>query len=171
MNLVRALNHHFVFALESSRTVALSDADRAQGRFQPVQSLVFATQPPARLFARRPAGGARHQTSLHKPRRESGCVVSGQQRYRPGPSLIDRDLPETVESGRIPQVAQTERLDGQGAHQDVATQATHFFAAVLAYTKLAVLKLKCGIGHFRLKAQLYTVGLKAMYHQLGQIHA
>ena len=42
----------------------------------------------------------------------------------------------------------------------------HFFAAVLAYTKLEVLKLKCGIGHFRLKAQLYTVGLKAMYHQL-----
>ena len=45
----------------------------------------------------------------------------------------------------------------------LATQATHFFAAVLAYTKLEVLKLKCDIGHFRLKAQLYTVGLKAMY--------
>ena len=29
MNLVRALGHHFVFALESSRTVALSAADRA----------------------------------------------------------------------------------------------------------------------------------------------
>ena len=45
-NRVRALGHHFVFALESSRTVALSEADRAQGRFQFVQSLVFpATQP------------------------------------------------------------------------------------------------------------------------------
>ena len=46
----------------------------------------------------------------------------------------------------------------------LATQATHFFAAVLACTKLEVLKLKCGIGYFCLKAQLYTVGLKAMYH-------
>ena len=46
MTLVRALGHHFVFALESSRIVALSEADRAQGRFQSVQSLVFpATQP------------------------------------------------------------------------------------------------------------------------------
>ena len=31
-------------------------------------------------------------------------------------------------------------------------QAPHFFAAVLAYINLEILKLKCGIGHFRLKA-------------------
>ena len=44
--LVRARGHHFLFALESSRTVALSEANRAQGRFQAVQSLMFpATQP------------------------------------------------------------------------------------------------------------------------------
>ena len=56
-------------------------------------------------------------------------------------------------------------------NKTLATQATHFFATVLAYTSLEVLKLKCGIGHFRLKAQLYTVGLKAMYHQLEQLRA
>lgn len=52
-------------------------------------------------------------------------------------------------------------------NKTLATQAAHFFAAVLAHTKLEVLKRKCGIGHFRLKAQLYSVGLKAMYHQLA----
>ena len=36
----------------------------------------------------------------------------------------------------------------------LTTQAPHFFAAVLAYTKLEVPKLKSGIGYFRLKAQL-----------------
>ena len=60
---------------------------------------------------------------------------------------------------------------GKAPTKTLATQATHFFAAVLAYTKLEVLKLKCGIGHFRLKAQLYTVGLKAMYQQLGRLRA
>ena len=60
---------------------------------------------------------------------------------------------------------------GTAPTKTLATQATHFFSAVLAYTKLEVLKLKCGIGHFRLKAQLYTVGLKAIYHQLGQLRA
>ena len=60
---------------------------------------------------------------------------------------------------------------GKAPTKTLATQATHFFAAVLAYTKLEVLQLKCGIGHFRLKAQRYAVGLKAMYLQLGQLRA
>ena len=46
MTLVRALGYHFLFALESSRTVALSEADRAQGRFQAGQSLVFPIRNP-----------------------------------------------------------------------------------------------------------------------------
>ena len=52
MALVRALGHHFVFALESSRTAALSEADRAQGRFQSVQSLVFPDTQPLRVYLR-----------------------------------------------------------------------------------------------------------------------
>jgi len=60
---------------------------------------------------------------------------------------------------------------GKSPTKTRATQATHFFAAVLAYTKLDVLQLTCGVGHFRLKAQLYTVGLKALYHQLRQLRA
>ena len=60
---------------------------------------------------------------------------------------------------------------GKAPTKTLATQATHFFAAVLAYTKREVLQLKCGIGHFRPKAQRYTVGLKAMYLQLGKLRA
>ncbi len=52
MCLVRALGHYFVFALESSRTVALSEADRAQGRFQAVQTLVFPDTQPLRVYLR-----------------------------------------------------------------------------------------------------------------------
>ena len=51
------------------------------------------------------------------------------------------------------------------------TLATHFFAALLTYTKLEVLKLKCSIGHVHLKAQLYAVSLKAIYHQLALLRA
>ena len=51
------------------------------------------------------------------------------------------------------------------------TQANHFFAPILAYTKLEVLKLKVGLGHFRLKAQLYLAGLKAMQQELTRIAA
>jgi hypothetical protein len=41
MTLVRALGHEFIFALESSRTVALSAEQRATGQFQAVQTLAF----------------------------------------------------------------------------------------------------------------------------------
>ena len=37
---------------------------------------------------------------------------------------------------------------------------------MLAYIKLEVLKLKHSIAHFRIKAQLYAAGLKAMHQQL-----
>ncbi len=60
---------------------------------------------------------------------------------------------------------------GKSPTKTLATQANHFLAAVLAYTKLEVLKVKCGMGHFRLKAQLYAVGLKAMYQQLALLRA
>nr|WP_211320239.1 transposase [Hymenobacter nivis] len=49
------------------------------------------------------------------------------------------------------------------------TQANHFFASILAYTKLEILKLQLGMGHFRLKAQLYLTGLKAMSQELARI--
>ena len=45
----------------------------------------------------------------------------------------------------------------------LATQANHFFAAILAYIKLETLKVKHSLCHFRLKAQLYAVGVKAAY--------
>lgn len=34
---------------------------------------------------------------------------------------------------------------------------------MLAFTKREVRNLECAIGHFRRKAHLYAIGLKAMY--------
>ena len=50
MTLVRALGHHFVFALESSRTVALSEGARAQGQFQAMHTLVFPDAQSLRVY-------------------------------------------------------------------------------------------------------------------------
>lgn len=56
---------------------------------------------------------------------------------------------------------------GRSPTRTIDTQANHFFAAILAYIKLERLKIRHSIGHFRLKAQLYAVGLKAMFQQLA----
>ncbi len=58
---------------------------------------------------------------------------------------------------------------GKSSTKASTTQTTRFFAALLAYSKREGLKLKHGLGHFRLKAPLYAVGLKARYHQLARL--
>ena len=60
---------------------------------------------------------------------------------------------------------------GKSPTKTLTTQTNHFFAALLAYGKLEALKFKWGFGHFRLKAQRYTVGVIAMYQQLVQLSA
>jgi len=172
MTLVRALGHHFIFALESSRTVALNEAARAAGRFQAVQTLVFPDTQPLRVYLR----------SVPEAVLVSRQVFTNQDGSQGMLYLVSSDT--DLDQARLTAIYQRRwKVEeyhkslkqnasmGKSPTKTLATQATHFFAAVLAYTKLEVLKLKCGIGHFRLKAQLYTVGLKAMYHQLGQLRA
>ena len=125
MNLVRALGHHFVFAIESSRTVALSDADRAQGRFQSVQSLVFADTQPLRVYLRAVreavlvtrqvftnqdgSQGMLYLVSSDTDLDQARLTTIYQRRWKSASSFL---------CGRIPQVAQTECLDGKITYQN-----------------------------------------------------
>ena len=172
MTPVRALGHHFLVALESSRPVALSAADRAQGRFQAVQALVFAATQPVRGYLRAVQEAVlvtRHVLPNRDGSRGLLCLVSRD---------TDRDQAQltTIYQRRwkgeeYHQSFQQNASMGQAPTKTRATQATPFFAAVLAHTKPEALTLKCGIGHFRLNAQRCTVGLKALYHQFGQLRA
>ena len=60
---------------------------------------------------------------------------------------------------------------GRSPTKTIDTQANHFFASILAFIKLEKLTLRLGIGHFRLKAQLYLRGLKAMHYTLNRMAA
>jgi hypothetical protein len=172
MNLVRALGHHFLFALESSRTVARSEADRAQGRFEPVQSLVFPDTQPLRVFLRSVPAAVlvTRQVFTHQDGSQGMLYLVSSD------TDLDQAQLTTMYQRRWKVEEYHKSLKqnasmGQSPTKILATQTTHFVAAVLAYTKLEALKLKCGLGHFRLKAQLYAVGLKAMYQQLTLLRA
>ena len=60
---------------------------------------------------------------------------------------------------------------GRSPTKTIDMQANHFFASILAFIKLEKLTLRLGIGHFRLKAQLYLRGLKAMHYTLNRMAA
>ena len=168
MCLVRALGHDFLFALESSRTVALSAAARAAGQFHAVQTLAFPDKPPLRVYLR----------SVQEAVLVTRQVFTNQDGSQGTLYLVssDTDLTQaeltTIYQRRWKVEEYHKSLKqkasmGNSPTKTPATQTTHFFAALLAYGKLEILKLKHGLGPFRLKAQLYAVGLKAMYQQLA----
>ena len=172
LNAVLDLGHHFVVALESSRTVALSEAARAQGRFQALDALAFPDEQPLRVLLRsvQPAvlvtrqvftnkdgsQGVLYLVSSDTNLNQAQLMTIYQRRWKV--EEYHKSLKQNASMGKSP----TKMPD---------TQANHFFAAILAYTKLEVLKLKCGAGHFRLKAQLYLAGLKAMHQELAYFTA
>ena len=167
-----ALDHHFVVALESSRTVALSEAERAQGQFQTVGTLAFPDEQPLRVFLRSVQSavlvtrqvftnkdgsqGVLYLVSSDTSLNQAQLTTIYQRRWKV--EEYHKSLKQNASMGKSP----TKTPD---------TQANYFFAAILAYTKLEVLKLKCGMGYFRLKAQLYLTGLKAMHQELAQFTA
>ncbi len=51
----------------------------------------------------------------------------------------------------------------------VATQTTHFYAALCAYVKLEMLKISTGKNHTALKLGIYMQALMTAYSQLRQL--
>jgi hypothetical protein len=169
---VRALGHDFIFALESSRTVALSAEARAAGKFQAVQTLVFPDEQPLRVYLRsvQAAVLVSRQVFLNKDGSQGTLYLVSSDT-----DLTQAQLPTIYQSRwKVEEYHKSLKKNasmGKSPAKTPTTQTTHLFAALLAYSKLEVLKLQHDLGHFRLKAQLYAVGLKAMYQHLAQLTA
>lgn len=169
---VQDLKRQCLFALECSRTVALSEQGRAKGEFIRLDALDFANEQPLRVFLRSvPAAvvvskhlftnkdgsnGTLYLLSSDTSLTKAEILAIYQRRWKV--EEYHKSLKQNTSLTKSP----TKSLVGQ---------ANHFFASMLAYIKLEGLKLKHQVGHFRLKAQLYLVGLKAMNQQLQSLAA
>ncbi len=80
MNTVLELGHDFVLALESSRTVALGDKARKNGRFQALDTLDFPEEQPLRVWLRSVEAAVlvARQVLTNKDGSQGGAI-SGQQ--------------------------------------------------------------------------------------------
>ncbi len=172
MTLVRALGHHFVFALESSRAAALGAGARAQGRFQAVQALAFPEAQPLRVYLRAVKEAvlvSRHVLTNQDGSQGVWHLVSGDT--DPGQAQLTTLYQRRWKAEEYRKSLKQHASTGKSPTKTLATQANHFAAAVPACTKPELLKLRCGLGHFRPKAHLHAVGLKAMYQQLALLRA
>jgi hypothetical protein len=178
MNYVLGLKHHFIFALESSRTVALTEKDRSQGKFQSVEALVLPNKTPLKVFLRSVKQELLlvRQVFTNKDGSE-GCLY-----LVTSDTTLDYEQVTTIyqrrwNTDRIWSIEEYHKSlkqntsIGNSPTKTPDTQSNHFFASMLAYVKLEALKLKVSIGHFRIKAQLYLAGLKAMHSELSKLAA
>lgn len=172
MNTVLGLGHDFVLALESSRTVALSEKARKNGQFQALDTLAFPDEQPLRVWLRsvQPAVLVARQVFPNKDGSQGVLFLVSSD------TNLDQAQLTTIYQRRwkVEEYHQSLKQNtslGKSPTKTPNTQANHFFASILAYSKLEVLKLQLGIGHFRLKAQLYLTGLKAMHQELARISA
>ena len=146
---MRALGHHFLFALESSRTAALSAAlsaaARAQGQFQPVQSLVFPAAQPVRVYLRSVQEAVLVSKQVFKNQDGSQGVL---YLVSSAADLDQAQLNTIYQRGwKVEEYNKSLKENASMAKsptKTLATQATHCFAAVLAYGKLEFLKRVLG---------------------------
>ena len=169
---VRALGHHYLMALKSSRTVALNETGRQQGQFQALASLEWPDKQPLRVYLRGVAEAALVVRQVFTNKDGSTGVL-----YLVS-SDTDLDWAQITaiyqRRWKVEEYHKSLKQNaslGKSPTKTLATQTNHFLAAMLAYIKLEGLKIRHALGHFRMKAQLYLVGLKAMNQELIRLAA
>ena len=167
------LHKHFIMAIESSRTAALSEQDRAAGKFQRVDDMAELKEGECKVV---------YLKSVEKPVLLAKQVFTNKDGSQGTLYLVSSDT--TLDFDGITTIYQ-KRWKVEEYHKSlkqnaslaksptksIATQANHFFASVLAFVKLEKIKIKNGLGHFQIKAQLYLAGLKTMSDQLTLLRA
>ncbi len=172
MNAVLTLKHDFIFALESSRTVALNETDRKAGQFSSLDKLTFPDKVALKVYLR----SVKQSVLVVKQIFTNKDNSQGFLYLVSSDTNLDYNQITTIYQRRW-KVEEYHKSLKQNASLSKSptktpdTQANHFFASILAFIKLESLKIKLSIGHFRIKAGLYQIGLKAMQEQLNFISA
>jgi len=164
------LAKHFVAALKSNRNVALSEADKKQGKYKNVEALDFQTTPCYQVWLK----------GLDFPVLLTKQVFTNKDGSKGELFLISNDLNLTQQDlfaiyqkrWRVEvfhkSLKQNAGLQKSPTKYEV-TQANHIFASMIAYCKLEILKVKANANHFEIKARLYLKAIKAAYEELMQM--
>jgi hypothetical protein len=170
--IMKTLGRDFVFAVESSRTVALSMQQRAAGEFMRLDALDFSDNKPKQVYLR----SVKEAVLLVRQVFTNGDGSQGVLYLISSDTNLDYAKMTAIYKKRW-KVEEYHKSLKQNASltksptKKIGPQANHFFASFLAYLKLEALKLRHNVGHFRLKAQLYMAGLKAMDKELIKMSA
>jgi hypothetical protein len=164
----RGLQRDFVMPIKSNRKVALSLADKRQGRYRRFDELVLEAQAVHEVYLE----------SVDFPLLLVKQVFTNEDGSTGTLYLVTSDL--TLAADDITTTYRT-RWHVEPYHkslkqnasleksptQTVTSQTNHFFAALCAYLKLEWLKSATKLNHFAIKAKLYLSALKTAYDALA----
>jgi len=164
------LKKYFIGALKSNRLVAVSEADKKQGKYIKVTELDFQSNPQQVVWLK----GLAFPMLLAKQVFKNKDGSTGEL------YLITNDLDLSASDLFITyqrrwsvevfhkSLKQNAALEKSPTKYEV-TQSNHIFASMIAYCKLEILKVKEHSNHFALKARLYLKAVKAAYEELAKI--
>lgn len=164
------LNKYFVVALKSNRKVALSQADKKQGKYVDVISLDFQSFPYQTVWLK----------GLNFPVLIAKQIFTNKDGSKGELYLISNDT--CLQANDLFSIYQ-KRWGVEVMHKSLkqnagleksptkyeVTQSNHVFASMVAYCKMEVLKIKERSNHFALKSRMYLKALKAAFQELQDL--
>jgi hypothetical protein len=164
---------HYIMAVESSRTVAMSQPDKGKGIFHRVDSLQYPEDGrPWRVYLR----SVGHTVMLVRQVFTNNDGSQGVLYLVSNDETLDWEAMTTIYKKRWKVEEYHKSLKQHTAiakspTKTIQTQANHIYASLVAYIKLETIKLKQGTNHFGIKAILMAVATKAAFLALGQLLA
>lgn len=161
------LKKHFVMPLKSNRKVALSKTDKRQGKYQSVETVAIKEHTTREIYLE----GVDFPLLLAKQVFENEDGSSGVLYLVTDHTTLTYEQITTIYRIRW-HVEEYHKSLKQNASLEksptrtVATQTTHFFAALCAYIKLEMLKVSTNKNHTALKLSIYMQALMTAYDQL-----
>jgi hypothetical protein len=171
MFIKHSVKRDFVMPIKSNRKVALTWADKQQGRYQRVESLVLEDESvqeiylesvdfPLLLVKQRFANedgstGLLYLTTSDLTLSYDGITTTYRKRWHVEP--YHKSLKQNASLEKSPT-------------HTVVSQSNHFFAALCAFIKLEWLKSSSHLNHFAIKAKLYLAAVQTAFHALASFH-
>ncbi len=166
------LKKNFIMAIKSNRRIALSEDDKAKGKYQRIDQLevpegnthiIYLESVPFPLHLLRQvftnedgSEGVRYLVTSELTLDADRIITIYQKRWKV--EEYHRSLKQNASLAKSPTRTET-------------TQTNHFVAALWSFVKIELLKVQTNKNHYQLKAQLYFSALQQAFQELRKLQS
>lgn len=164
------LDKHFIFALKSNRTVALSPQDREAGNYARVDSLDYPEKQPLKGWVKDVDFPVLiHRQIFINKDGSQGVLYLACSDLQCTASQIETLYKKRWSVEVFHKTIKSNTALAKSPAKIPLTQGNHVFMSIYAGFKLECLSLKHGLNHFALKSKLYISALKQAFDELKSL--